>query len=383
MNKLSEKHSVFNNIFAGFTGAALTGSYALCFCTAAGLGLIDAFFCTALCAFFSLALKNKIFSPDAFLLVPTLFVATNADVSLMPLTVITAALVFLILQKFIARERIPDCVFAGVGLGLALAATVLLTNIYFGIGADGATPLEMLRSYRSHGFHPHFHGLLYGTITLFAMITYPFKFKKLNKYIPAEFITLFVPFILNLFLNPDKELTAINEADFLSRAPFSSAFITGFSDFEVFDIVTALTAGAVLGFFMLFYKRSDKRETHGLVAADVTCGAVCGIPVRTFEINTFSPVSAVTMFAVSVVCVLFLPEYFDRIPAHSMGALLIVSAWQQTPFAEIAKVFKKKGIINIICTVAIAAAFVFCDIFTAVTISAAFAVILRKPRGSK
>lgn len=375
MDKTSKLKNTADNILGGFTGAMLTGAYAICFCTVTGLGLFNAFFCVVICALLSLSVKGKIFSPDAFLLIPFIY-ASSPD--LFPFIIIISAVVFFVLKKAVKPDALPHSVFAGVGLGLALAVTVLVTNVYFGIGADGTTPLEMLSSYRSHGFHPHFHGLLYGTVTLFAMITYPFKFKKLNKYLPAEFVTLLIPLILNLFLNPDKSSTVINEADFLSRAPFVHSFIGGFSDISASDITNLLQCGFALGVILFLFSEKDKRESNMLAVSNLASGSLCTVPVKAFDIRAFSVISAIVMIAVSTLVVYFFPDYIDRIPAHSIGALLIVSAWQHTPFSAIAKTFKRKSISEIIATVIITASFIICDIFSAVIITLAFAVILRK-----
>lgn len=375
MDKTLKIKNFSDSVLGGLTGAMLTGAYAICFCTVAGLGLFNAFFCVVICAFLSLTVKGKIFSPDAFLLIPFIYVAVP---DLFPFIIIISAVVFFVLKKTVKPDALPDSVFAGIGLGLALAVTVLITNVYFGIGADGATPLEMLSSYRSHGFHPHFHGLLYGTVTLFAMITYPFKFKRLNRYLPAEFVTLLIPLILNLFLNPDKSLTAINEADFLSRAPFIHPFIGGFSDISVSDIASLIEGGFALGVILFLFSEKDKRESNMLAVSNLASGALCTVPVKAFDIRAFSVISAIVMIAVSTLVVYFFPDYIDRIPAHSIGALLIVSAWQHTPFSAIAKTFKNNSIFEIIAAVIITASFIICDIFSAVIIALSFAVILRK-----
>ena len=56
--------------------------------------------------------------------------------------------------------------------------TILQTNNYFGINATGVSAVDMLLSYRSFGFHANWRTVLYGTIVLVLMITYPRKFKK-------------------------------------------------------------------------------------------------------------------------------------------------------------------------------------------------------------
>jgi hypothetical protein len=211
MSNILKQKNIKKDILAGLTGAMLLGSYALCTAASVGLGLWNVFFCIVICSLFSVKLKNKIYAPDVFLLIPVHYVVSECGSYYLPVCIVGGVIISYLLSKIIKRNHRINSVIAWVTLVLALVATIILTNQYFGIGASGSTAIEMLKSYRSLGFHPHFRGLLYGTITLFAMITYPFKFRKLNKTLPSEFMTLLIPLILNLFLNPVKNLTTVNE----------------------------------------------------------------------------------------------------------------------------------------------------------------------------
>jgi hypothetical protein len=181
MSNILKQKNIKKDILAGLTGAMLLGSYALCTAASVGLGLWNVFFCIVICSLFSVKLKNKIYAPDVFLLIPVHYVVSECDSYYLPICIVGGVIIYYLLSKTIKRNHRINSVIAWVTLILALVATVILTNQYFGIGASGSTAIEMLKSYRSLGFHPHFRGLLYGTITLFAMITYPFKFRKLNK----------------------------------------------------------------------------------------------------------------------------------------------------------------------------------------------------------
>ena len=90
---------------------------------------------------------------------------------------------FVALSKKFKNYKLNTAVKSALSLSLAFSVTALLTTHYFGIGAEGFTVIEILKTYRSLGFHPNWRGVFYGTITLFCMITYPFKFKKANKYL--------------------------------------------------------------------------------------------------------------------------------------------------------------------------------------------------------
>lgn len=97
---------------------------------------------------------------------------------------------------------IPAPVAGGFTIGTALVMTILQTNNYFGINATGVSAVDMLLSYRSFGFHANWRTVLYGTIVLVLMITYPRKFKKLHRKIPAQFVSLVIALGLHLCLVP-------------------------------------------------------------------------------------------------------------------------------------------------------------------------------------
>lgn len=338
MNKSLKKQSVKKDILSGLTGAMISGSYALCGAACSGLELLNVFFCTVICSLFSLTAKNRIYAPDVFLLLPVMYIVSSCGVYYIPICIVGGAIVYFFVEELTKGKKYIDSVFAVTSLILALWATVILTNKYFGIGAQGSTPFEMLKSYRSLGFHPHFRGLLYGTITLFAMITYPFKFKKLNKILPAEFMTLLIPLVLNLFLNPEQELTTVNEIPFSSHIGYASPFTLNTSA-EPVNLRT-IPIG-ILFFALCLLLRSPKGNRAKNTLANTVCGAVALLPARQFEIERYSPLSAIVTIGVSALVIFLFPNILSRIPMHCVGALLIVSAWQQIPYKELSALFKK------------------------------------------
>ena len=359
MENFLKKNNILKQTGFGFTAAALVGAYAICACAALGQSLLPALLCCAVCLFTSLKLKNGIFAPDVYLLVPVIFIFSAGSPAAGFIAIALGGAIYLILQKFTAHIKIPTPVMAGAGIGLALGVTILLTKHYFGIGAFGETPLEMLKNYRYLGFHPLFRGLLYGTITLFTMITYPFKFKKLNKYIPAEFITILLPFILNLFLNPEKELTTINEA--ICLAPVTNIFseISMPASGEIPLIMkTALATGLIL-----MGCAPEEKVCFG--TANLLSGAVSSLPVKKYNIRGYGFVSAITAFVVISVLILIFPNVLSRIPMHCVGSMLIVSAWQHLPTKALADTFKRPSIIKILAFFICTVAFVVLDIFGA------------------
>ncbi len=341
MSSILKQSNMKNDILSGLIGAMLLGSYSICTAASAGLGLWNVFFCIVTCALFSVKFKNKIYAPDVFLLMPVHYIVSECGGFYLPICIILGSIIYYLLKKLIKQCAITRTAIAWASLILALVATVILTNQYFGIGAFGSTSTEMLRSYRSLGFHPHFRGLLYGTITLFAMITYPFKFKKLNKILPAEFMTLLIPLVLNLFLNPERELTTVNEIESFSYKSYTSPITFVFSEtFEAINILPLLI-GCLYFAFVLFLRSSEENVLKNTFA-NLTSGALSFLPIRQFDIVSYSPLSAVVTIAVTGVVIFLFPNVLSRIPMHCVGALLIVSAWQQVPYKYLSSAFKSK-----------------------------------------
>lgn len=379
MVKNCNKNKIFSDFLSGIYGAMLLSAYSLCFCAVTGINITVGLFCIAICALFSVKSENKLFCPDVFLLMPVLFVVLSGTGKLLPISILCGTIFCCIFEKAFKSISIPDCVIGGAGLGLALLATILLTNNYFGIGANGATAFDMLKSYRSLGFHPHFMGLLYGTITLFTMITYPFKFRKLNKYIPAEFITLLIPLILNLFLNPQPELTTINEAAFEKITLTDLSVFNRLSSVTSAEISVAIKGSFVLGLILCFYK-NKKESSFSFYGSNALSGVLCGFPVRPFEVKSYSFISALVTIILSCAVIILCPGIISRLPMHSIGALLIVSTWQKAPYKYVASAFKSKKAIHILIAIFIIVSFVVLDIFSACLLCLGSAFLLRRAK---
>ena len=377
MNKSILENKILKEITSGLTATMLTGAYSLCVCGVLGFDLWHVLFCSVICFLLSYKTKKSIFSPDAFLLLPVLYMVSSGAKNLFPVVAVAGTVIALLLSQILKNKVLPSYVFAGGGIGIAVVVTILLTNNYFGIGAFGTTALEMLKSYRSLGFHPDFRGLLYGTVTLFAMITYPFKFKKLNKILPAEFMTLLIPLIMNLFLNPVKELTTINEIDSFKFLSFSDlTYDFSLSGISSNDIIVTIKSSVILG--VLIYLYSAKNKETGNVHFLANCGStfLSGVPVRAFPIQSFSCVSLITAIISTVVTIVFFPNILSRIPMHCVGALLIVSAWQHVPYKKVAEAFKENVIIALLITVISVAIFITTELFTAIIFCLLCALVL-------
>lgn len=359
----------------GLSAALLIFAYALCTVAVLGQGLELVLFVCVACAVCSLLLKNEVFSTNLYLIVPLFFVFTNASAFAGILSACLGGLIFLIISKLSNKPRLPVSVIAGGALGLSLAGTILLTNTYFGIGATGSTPFEMLQSYRSLGFHPHFMGLLTGTITLFTMITYPFKFKKLNKYIPAEFITILIPYIINLFLNPVKELTAINETGFFNRLFTDFNLSSEFFSISPSEITTIMQSSFAIALILLGFSSCSQSDD----AIPTAIGNIfSGLSVKKYDVRGYGIISCIVVILVTTLTITIFPHALARVPLHSVGAMLIVSGWQTLPYKKIGAVVKSKSFLSIIAMLICAISFVLCNIFSACIVCIICAFLLHR-----
>jgi len=95
------------------------------------------------------------------------------------------------------------------------------------VGASGAGIPALLRSYRGLGFHANWRTVLFSTIMLVILITWPRRFKRLSRALPAAFVGLVAVTALNFALNPDPLRSTVLELPvgwlpFFNRAPVSA-----------------------------------------------------------------------------------------------------------------------------------------------------------------
>ena len=211
LNQMLKNNKYITNLSYGVTAFLFVFSYSLCFAASLQLNIWYALVTAITSLIISISLKSQVLVPDTFLTVPLLLVLSSGTNALLPFSVIGGGLIYAMLNKKFKSYKIDPAIKGALYLSLAFSVTALLTTHYFGIGAKGFTVIEILKNYRSLGFHPNWCGVFFGTITLFSMITYPFKFKKANKYLPAECFSLILPLALNLFLNPEERYTPIDE----------------------------------------------------------------------------------------------------------------------------------------------------------------------------
>jgi len=340
-----KNNQLIKNLSYGITAFLFIFSYSLCFAVSLQLNIWYALVTAITVSLISITLKSEVLAPDTFFTVPLLLVLSSGNNALLPFAVIVGGLMFLALSKKFKNYKTNTAITSALKLSLAFSVTALLTTHYFGIGAEGFTVIEILKTYRSLGFHPNWRGVFYGTITLFCMITYPFKFKKANKYLPAECFSLLLPLILNLILNPQENYTPINELsrnfDFITKSDLSF-FLPSFStqfDFSMQSYVNAFQSAFSVGALLLLFNSKNKRADSTGVAS-ILNGIQGGFPVRNYKIRGYSLTSAIVSVFLIVYSCFFLDDILMRIPLHSAAVVLIVNAWKQVPFGDLAKSFK-------------------------------------------
>jgi hypothetical protein len=125
------------------------------------------------------------------------------------------------------RLRAPRAFYPGLSLGAAAMMALYQGSGYFAVGARGAGVLALLRSYRGLGFHPNWRTVLFSTVMLVVLITWPRKFKRLSRALPSYFVGLVTVTALNYLLNPDPLRSTVAEfpapwLPFFHRTPVSA-----------------------------------------------------------------------------------------------------------------------------------------------------------------
>ena len=282
-----------------------------------------------------------------------------------------------------AKLLISSPAVSGVMLSTALTATVLFTTDYFGIGATGDTVREMISSYISLGFHPNWRGVLYGTVVMVIMITFPRKFKKFSKTVSASFIAIVVALILNLFLNPSfmpsaiNELPAVKPSDIIVSLTPGVKILSLISCFSSFKSVLIAVASGIALFIVSFYAlvsngASDKKDYVVSGIANGISGCLFYTPLP-YGINKSGYLPRIAAVIIVVALSVFGGDLLQRIPLHACAVVVIVGAWENVKWGEIKKTFS--GILPIAAFTVSVISCLTLDLVYGVIISAAVSVI--------
>jgi MFS superfamily sulfate permease-like transporter len=166
-------------------------------------------------------------------------------------TALAGVLLILLAQfeKVRIAAKIPEFIFQGFLLGVTVDMAILQITNYFDIGASGATAVDMLISYKTVGFHSNWRTVLFSTIMLVVMITYPKKYKKFSKIVSAPFFGIVITAALNLFLNPDVEDTNVVEVGPITFDLLGKNTLFGTAP-DIFSVQSVIICSLVLAFII-------------------------------------------------------------------------------------------------------------------------------------
>ena len=242
-------------------------------------------------------------------------------------------------KKTINTLKLPE-IKAPLMLATALSVTVLITTYYFGIGAVGNTVPEMFKDYRSLGFHPNWRGILYGTIVMVIMITFPRKFKKASRYFSAAFAAIIFTYILNLLLIPAETVSPIEFTGEPGYAVFNGF---NFGELSAFgNIMTVITGSFAMAVTVMITGDRNK--------ADGENSLYDSLYILLNSVNGWFFTSKVSLknkkqfiegliSAVLIALIMFATSGFERLPLASCAVVLIVGAWQSVEWGMIKKSF--------------------------------------------
>ncbi len=300
-----------------------------------GFGLVGGAVSAAVCLVFG-AVCGCAFFPTWLALLPVFLLAFRFGAGCAGAAVLLGG-AFTCLLSFMpraARDRLTHpAVRTGFLIAAAFVTTALQTTNYFGIGAVGGTVREIIADYVSLGFHANWRGVLYGTIAMVLLITYPRKFKTLRKKIAPAFVVLLIVFPLHLLLVPHAEGSPINE---IGRPDLSAAlngmFLRGSCTKEAIPLILC----SALSLALLTDSALSAGRLRQLSGVRLCAGFFGGIPCDT-DGEKRGRLSALT--AAAVTAALYLLPGMSRFPVHALAVILIVTAWQSVPWGGVRKAF--------------------------------------------
>lgn len=267
------------------------------------------------------------------------------------------------------KHFISPAVTSAIMISAAFSMTALQTTNYFGIGATGNTVVEILKNYRSLGFHPNWRGILYGTIVMVIMITFPRKFKKFSAVIKAPFIALIFVMLLNILLVPGGMISPFEEIGRIRLGLYPQRF--GFGDI---NFLYALLCG--ISFFAVnfsLYANETKENAIDSSIKFAASSAVLGICVPCVFISRKEILKRFVCILPLMLCIpLSIP--FARTPVAACAVVLIVGVWQSVNWGELKKAFESP--VSAAGFILAAAAAVLTDFSLGITIAVLISVLI-------
>ena len=115
----------------------------------------------------------------------------------------------------------PKAFYPAITVGAAVVMTLYQCAGYFATGARGAGMFALINSYKNLGFHPNWRTVLFSTVMMVVLITWPRKFKRLSKVLPSGFVGIVVVALLNILQYPNAAHTPVADLAFV-RVPVSA-----------------------------------------------------------------------------------------------------------------------------------------------------------------
>ncbi len=355
------KNTVKDELLHGFCASLYIFPLSLSVGVLSGVGVFAGAFVGAVGCLLA-AFCGVAFAPCWMLFMPAFFAIKEFGTGFTFFAMLSGAVLFALLQNILQKKQIKPVMMngaaAGLAIGAAFLATVILTKDYFGIAAAGNTAMEMLRSYRSNGFHANWRGVLYGTITLVIMITWPRKFRHFKRYLPAPFVALLIPLGINMILNYEAYRTPVYETGNYAFTDLKCLFDLS-SNPHSWLLLPVVAVGFCVAYFAayLFFHVSAECIKEQVISHFVS--SAVGLPMQPY---TFGPKTILggVVGALSVVGLSCAFPLVTRMPTHSMAVVLITLGWQSVPWGKIKAAFKA-GPIEITAFLLCFACFVFAD----------------------
>ena len=374
-----------NDLLAAFSCAAWTFPLALAFGVTSPFGVYAGIIGGIIACLIGANGKNKIIVPNLAIFLIILYAANSMGVGAAMISISLAGLIMVIISRFhLSRKliRISPVAVGAISFAVAIVLCIIEVNFYFGIGIPQGTALFSLAAYKSFGFHANWRGVLFGTIALVIMITYPIKFKKFSKKVPEPFVALVLCLLLNIFLlNPEKTHTYIDEIGNISSNLIMSLDKINFSGLRKDNILqivlfsTAIVCVYLVDTLAREKHPNDIRKSLLLKGVgSVISPAFGGVPTIS-EKRAFGSTRLVNLYSaimIVLMTIVFFPV-LDRVPVAPLGVIIIVIGWKSPSYKAMRKVLvaSKHKLVSVAAMFALVFACVVWNIVYVIDIAAA------------
>ncbi len=285
-----------------------------------------------------------------------------------------------LLKKAELAAQIPSYIYQGFLLGVTVDMAILQVTNYFDIGATGATAVEMLKSYKYVGFHSNWRTVLFATILLVVMITYPIKFKKLSKIVPAAFSGIVITIALNLFLNPDVEDTNVIEFGKISLNLLNDRALI-FGGLKIASVQSILVGAFVLAFLInaesfINCNSDEKANSLSLGIFNIISPVFGGMPLTAAAKTKGTRLAGVFAGFFMFSFIALFRNLIARLPISTLATILIISTWNLISWKEVKKIFADKKVLHDLIYFAAVVFTVLVDLTLAVAVIMVISIIL-------